>query len=81
MYNIYYSLAGSDWQGQERDIVADTEIQAFMEAVRLVREVLSTGEVELLMVGEMEFVIWGFGKCQGYLTIKQVNPKTSVQDL
>ena len=81
MYNIYYSLADSEWQGQERNVVADTVIEAYMEAVRLIREVLSTNGVEFLVVGEMEFVIWAFGKCKGYLAIKEHGPKTSAPDL
>ena len=76
MYNIYYSLADADWHGHDREVVADTAVQAFMEAVRLVREVLATRDFELLMVGEMEFVIWACHKCKGFLSVKEVGPET-----
>ena len=76
MYNIDYRMVDNNWQSQERHVVVDSEIEAFMQAVYLMRQLLSTTEVELLLVGEMEYVIWAFGKCKGFLSIKQVNPKT-----
>ncbi len=76
MYNIYYSLADNNWQGQERNVCCDTAIQAFSVAVKLVREALSAMEVDLVIVGRMEYVIWAFGKCKGYLSITEHSPKT-----
>ena len=76
MFNIYWSVRDEGWQGHERNVVCDTAIQAFSVAVKLVREALSTNEVDLLIVGRMEFVIWAFGKCKGYLSITEHSPKT-----
>jgi len=81
MYKIYYSLASTEWQGVEFESDASTPVKAFMCAVREVRRVLATMEVEFLPVDEMEFVIWAFGKCKGFLAITELGPETSVQDL
>jgi len=81
MYNIYYSMKDSGWDDNNRRVVADTILQAFMEAARIVRELLSTREVEFLPVSQTEFVIWAFGTCKGYLQVKEVGPETSAQGL
>jgi len=74
MYNIYYSLADSDWQGYNIESHGDTVIKAFMDAVRAVRKALSTTAIEFLPVGEMEFVIWSQGKCKGFLSVTEQEP-------
>jgi len=72
MYNIYYSLSDADWQGYDVTSKATTTIKAFMDAVHIVRQVLSTKDVEFLCVGEMEFVIWAFGTCKGFLAVTEL---------
>jgi len=81
MYNIYYSLVSTEWEGVDFETNANTPVKAFMCAVREIRTVLSTMEVQFLPVDEMEFVIWAFGKCKGFLAITEIGPETSVQDL
>ena len=79
MYNIYWSLRDNNWEGYERNVGCDTVIQAFWAAVKLVREALSTKEIEFLPIDDMDFVIWADGKCKGYLSITERGPKPSVQ--
>jgi len=81
MYNIYYSLASTEWDGIEFDTNANTAVKALFCAAREIRTRLMTMEIELLPVGEMEFVIWAKGKCQGYLAITEIGPVTSAPDL
>jgi len=76
MYNIYYSLGTAVGEGVEFETNANTPVKAFMVAVREIRTVLATMEVEFLPVGEMEFVVWAFGKCKGFLSVQKVGPKT-----
>ncbi len=81
MYNIYYSLKDSGWVGVDFETTAETAVKAFMCAVREIRTVLMTRDVEFLLVGEMEFVIWAFGTCKGFLAITMLGQKTSAPDL
>jgi len=81
MYNIYYSLADSGWESHDITSDANTVVKAFMDAVREMWSVLSTKELEFLPVGEMEFVVWGYGKCKAFLAITEIGPETSAQGL
>ena len=76
MYNIYYSLADSEWEGHDLKTDAHTSVRAFMDAVREIRRLLNTMDVEFLPVGDMEFVLWLDGACKGYLSITECGPKT-----
>lgn len=76
MYNIYWSMSESDWHGQDRNVGADTIIQAFWLGVHIIREVLATRDFYFLLITNTEFVIWSQGRCKGFITIKQVGPKT-----
>ena len=81
MYNIYYrmSVRGDDSFTFTSD--ATTVVSAYMDALREIRKVLNTKDVELLEVGDMEFAIWARGNPQGYVSIKEVGPETSTPDL
>ncbi len=79
MYNIYYNLDDYGTDGYKFESDANTPVKAFMDAVREMRKVLKTRDVELLDLGDMEFAIWTRGNPQGYLSIKQVGPETSAQ--
>ncbi len=81
MYNIYYSMKDAGWEGVEFVTNVNTVIKAFMCAVSEIRTVLMSTKVEFLVVGEMEFVIWAFGTCKGFLSIKKVGPVISEQGL
>jgi len=81
MYNIYYRLKGSDGDGVTFRSYGTTDVKAFMDAIKEMRKVLQTKDVELLQVEDMEFAIWAFGMPQGYLSIKEVGPETSAPDL
>jgi len=76
MYSIYYSLSDSDWQGVEFTTNVNTQVKAFMVAVKEMRRVLATKAVEFLIVDEMEFVVWAYGTCKGFLRITECGPKT-----
>jgi len=76
MYNIYISLARDNWHGVEFNTDVNTPVKAFMVAVREIRTMLATMEVEFLPIDEMEFVIWAFGKCKGFLAVTAIGPKT-----
>ncbi len=76
MYNIYYSLKDEGWVGHDIVACVNTELMASMVAVREMRRVLRATTVKLLPLSEMEFVIWSFGRPQGYLSIKEVGPVT-----
>jgi len=81
MYKIYYNLEEYGADGVTFNSYGSTVVRAFMDAVREMRKVLKTKDVELLQVGEMDFAIWAYGMPQGYLSIKELGPETSVQDL
>ena len=76
MYNIYYNLYHCGTDGYKFDSSAKTIVDAFMDAIREMRKVLSTSKVELVPLNDTEFVIWAFGIPQGYLSINEVGPKT-----
>jgi len=81
MYNIFYNLEEFGADGVTFRSYGTTVVKAFMDAVREMRKVLKTKDVELLQVEDMEFAIWAFGMPQGYLSIKEVGPETSAADL
>jgi len=81
MYNIFYNLEEFGADGVTFNSYGTTVVKAFMDAVHEMRRVLKTKDVELLQVEDMEFAIWAFGMPQGYLSIKEVGPKTSAPDL
>ncbi len=72
MYNIYYSLKDPDTDEFTFTSYATTVVRAYLDAIREMRKVLKTKDVELLQVGEMEFAIWAYKNPQGYLSIKEV---------
>lgn len=76
MYDIYYNLKKFGSDGHTFESSATTEIKACSDAVQELRRVLKTLKVEILSVGEMEFVIWAYRWPQGYLSIKLVGSKT-----
>lgn len=76
MYNISYSMKDAGWEAVEFETNADTLIKAFMCAVREIRTVLMSKEVEFLPISDTEFVIWLQGKCRGYLEVNEVGPTT-----
>ena len=77
MYNIYYNIDVGEGEGIQFVADVNTSVKAFMVAVKEMRRVLSTQAVEFLCIGEMEFVLWAYGKCAGYLSIKEVGPDVS----
>ncbi len=81
MFNIYWSVRDEGWQGHERNVGADTIIQAFSAAAKLVREALSITEIEFLPVGDYDFVVWADGRCKGYVSITEHSPKPKVEGL
>ncbi len=74
MYNIFYNLEEFGADGVTFRSYGTTDVRAFMDAVREMRKVLKTNDVELLQVGDLEFAIWAFGTPQGYLSIKEQGP-------
>jgi len=74
MYNIYYNLDKIGTPGHNVQSSADTDVKAFMDAVREMRRVLTTSRVELLPVSETEFIIWAYDYPQGYLQITELEP-------
>ena len=76
MYNIDFTLADSNWQVYEIEVDTDTMNDALMAAYMEIDKVLQTETFEVIRVSDSEFQIWAFGVFNGYLSIKQVNPKT-----
>ncbi len=76
MFDIYISFAHDNWDGYEMESDDSVILLAFMVAVKEIRRVLKTTEIELLAVGEMEFVIWCQGRCKGFLSVQERGPKT-----
>jgi hypothetical protein len=77
MFSIDLRLDVRTW-GQEGYLVdVDDKILAYVSAMRTVKRRLETTEIDFLPLGNDQYIIWAYGKCQGLMIIKEVGQETS----
>ena len=53
---------------------------AYMSAIQNVKHQLQTNTIDFVPIEGGEYLIWAYGKCQGTMAVKEVDPETEAQD-
>ena len=77
MHKLRYSLARDVWNVCTVDLHQKQMGFAYVDAIKIVEANLDMSGLEFLALGGGMYVIWGQGKCQGYMSIKEVGLETS----
>jgi hypothetical protein len=77
MYNLRYLVVREGWEPHDIEVDQDNIVLVYTYAIRLVKEAANIIALDFIPLGDGEYLIWGQGKCQGYMSIKEVGQRTS----
>lgn len=80
MYNIRFLLVLEDWQVRNIAINEPNATLVYASVVRVIKQRTGMMDLDFLPLGNEEYLIWGQGRCQGYMSIKAVGPEILVPD-
>ncbi len=78
MFNVRFLLVCQDWKVRDIAINQPSLTLAYRSSIRMIKELTDMGTLDFLPLGNEEYVIWGQGKCQGYMGIKEAGLEISV---
>ena len=71
MYNVRYLLVSDGWQEHVVPLEQEHIALAYVAAIQLVKLTAGISTLDFIPLGSNEHLIWGQGKCQGYMSIKR----------
>ena len=80
MFTVKIRLVVDDWHKHSFHTDNTNEVLAYVTTIRKLKEYTYIKTLDFIPLGNGEYIIWGQGKCQGYMAIKEVGPETSEPD-
>lgn len=77
MYKLEFKLGRESWRCHAVEIERHEIAFAYMTAIRLVKIALNMQELDFIPVGHGQYIVWGQGRCQGYMELKEHGQGTS----
>lgn len=81
MYKLEFKLGCEAWRCHAVEIERHEIAFAYMTAIRLVKVALNMQELDFIPAGHGQYIVWGQGRCQGYMELKEHGQKTLEQGL
>jgi hypothetical protein len=78
MFDIDIRLRRDDWRICEHRSKAKTILEAYMAVKATIEKCLEPMQIQILPLGNFEFIVWGQGKCQGYLQLMEIEDSDDV---
>jgi len=79
MFDIKIRLAYQNWGEYAYGIDRSDMALAYVSAIRTVKAKLLMDTVDFIALGSGEYIIWADGKCQGYMSIKKIDPEPEAE--
>lgn len=73
MYKLMFLLGQEDGEAQVVKIPRNDLALAYVDAIRIIKCVLGVSVLDFLPIGNDQYIIWGQGKYQGFMRIKDVS--------
>lgn len=81
MFSVQFLLVCEGWIPRNITVSSLAMTLAYVSVVRMIKQRTGIGDLDFLPLGNNEYIIWGQGRCQGYMSIKEAGQETSAQDL
>jgi len=81
MFQVKYCLPVQDWQVVRFKISGKTLADAWTNTYCMIKQLRPNLPIEFIPLGNYSFLIWGDGKCQGFIAIEETHIEVPAFDL